>query len=92
VRERTASANVRMPVDARVTDVRADTPDIAIIRAIVRLGRELNSDVLAEGVETADQLELVRHLGCTHAQGFYFGRPSMADDARRLLATPPITT
>jgi EAL domain-containing protein (putative c-di-GMP-specific phosphodiesterase class I) len=38
----------------------------------------------AEGVETSDEAELIRNLGCDKIQGFYFGRPMTADDARGL--------
>jgi diguanylate cyclase (GGDEF)-like protein/PAS domain S-box-containing protein len=48
----------------------------AIIRAILALGRSLEVPVLAEGVETISQLELLRSEGCDEAQGFYLGRPA----------------
>jgi diguanylate cyclase (GGDEF)-like protein len=47
----------------------------AIVCAIANLGRELNMVTVAEGVETSDQLELVRAAGCKQAQGFLFSRP-----------------
>ncbi|MEA2478891.1 MAG: hypothetical protein QOJ07_813 [Thermoleophilaceae bacterium] len=47
----------------------------AIVTAIVSMARSLDLRVTAEGVESADQLELLRRLGCDYAQGFYFGRP-----------------
>ena len=47
----------------------------AIVQAIVGIGRSLNMEVLAEGVETWEQLEQLRGLGCTIGQGFLFGRP-----------------
>lgn len=47
----------------------------AIIRAILALGRSLSVPVLAEGVETLEQLEVLRFEGCTEAQGFLLGRP-----------------
>ncbi|ESQ79096.1 EAL domain-containing protein [Asticcacaulis sp. YBE204] len=48
----------------------------AIIRAILALGKSLQVPVLAEGVETLTQLELLRSEGCDEAQGYYFGRPA----------------
>jgi EAL domain-containing protein (putative c-di-GMP-specific phosphodiesterase class I) len=45
------------------------------VSAVAGLGRSLHVDTVAEGVETEDQLMLVRAAGCTHAQGFLFGRP-----------------
>jgi predicted signal transduction protein with EAL and GGDEF domain len=47
----------------------------AIVTAVASLGRSLGMATVAEGVETEDQLELARAAGCTHAQGFLFGRP-----------------
>jgi diguanylate cyclase (GGDEF)-like protein len=47
----------------------------AIARSIVMLGENLGMTTTAEGVETAEQLEQVRSLGCAHAQGFWLGRP-----------------
>ena len=47
----------------------------AIVRAILALGRSLNIPVLAEGVETASQLGLLREEGCEEAQGYLLGRP-----------------
>jgi diguanylate cyclase (GGDEF)-like protein len=56
----------------------------AIIRAIVSLAESLNMDTTAEGAETHDELTLIRELGCSHIQGFIFGRPMEAADAARL--------
>src|SRR5690606_23491489 len=47
----------------------------AIISAVLALGRSLNIPVLAEGIETPGQLELLRNMGCAAVQGFYLGRP-----------------
>jgi len=47
----------------------------AIVRAILALGRSLSVPVLAEGVETIEQLDVLRHEGCNEAQGFFLGRP-----------------
>jgi predicted signal transduction protein with EAL and GGDEF domain len=59
--------------------------DAAIVRATIGLARELGIDVLAEGVETADQLRLLEGAGCRYVQGYYFSRPVAADAAARLL-------
>jgi EAL domain-containing protein (putative c-di-GMP-specific phosphodiesterase class I) len=50
----------------------------AIVSAVAGLGRSLRIDTVAEGIETEDQLMLVRAAGCTHAQGYLFGRPCPA--------------
>jgi predicted signal transduction protein with EAL and GGDEF domain len=56
----------------------------AIIRAIVTLADTLGMDTTAEGVETHDDLHLIRELGVSQVQGYIFGRPAPAEDARRL--------
>ena len=47
----------------------------AIIKAIVSLAEALGMDTTAEGAETQDELELIRQLGCSHIQGYVYGRP-----------------
>lgn len=49
--------------------------DKAIVQAIILMGRTLNVQVLAEGVETADQLDQLMQFGCQNAQGYYLGGP-----------------
>jgi EAL domain-containing protein (putative c-di-GMP-specific phosphodiesterase class I) len=49
--------------------------DAVFVEAIVRLATSLGLDVVAEGIETVAQCKAVASLGCTHAQGFYFGEP-----------------
>jgi diguanylate cyclase (GGDEF)-like protein len=55
----------------------------AIVRAVANLARDLNMGVTAEGVETDQQLEQVRILGCTEMQGYLFSRPLPAAEMRR---------
>lgn len=54
----------------------------AIVSAVAGLGRSLRIGTVAEGIETEDQLVLVHAAGCTHAQGFLFGRPCPAADLK----------
>jgi EAL domain-containing protein (putative c-di-GMP-specific phosphodiesterase class I) len=63
----------------------AQTEDGAIVTAVVELARALKLVTVAEGVETAEQAELVADLGCHVAQGFYFARPQRPGDVERLL-------
>jgi diguanylate cyclase (GGDEF)-like protein len=76
----------RFPVDVLKIDrsfvdgLGTDPEDEAIVTAVVRLAQALDLDVVAEGVETAEQLAELRRLGCTAVQGFYFGRPRPADE------------
>lgn len=57
----------------------------AIVSCIVSLGRSLDVEILAEGVETEEQARLLSDLGCDQGQGFLFGRPKPASDAAERL-------
>ncbi|WP_435418193.1 EAL domain-containing protein [Parerythrobacter aurantius] len=57
---------------------------IAIIRAVVAMADSLDMTTTAEGVENADEARMIRDMGCTKIQGYYFGRPMSAQDARTL--------
>ena len=58
----------------------------AIIKAIVSLANTLGMETTAEGVEQQDEIELISDLGCSHIQGFVYGRPARAEDVRAQLA------
>ena len=57
----------------------------AIIKSIVSLAEALGMDTTAEGAETHDELELIRSLGCSHIQGYIYGKPMVAEEALRRL-------
>ena len=57
---------------------------LAIINAVVAMARSLKMTTTAEGVETAQEADLIRKLGCDKIQGFYFGRPMGAKEALAL--------
>lgn len=59
---------------------------LAIINAVVAMAKSLDMTTTAEGVETSEEAELIRNLGCDKIQGYYFGRPMTADDARKLFS------
>ena len=62
-----------------------DASDAAIVKAIIGLARELHVDFIAEGVETAEQLEQLRAWGCRYVQGYYFAKPMSSADIKPLL-------
>jgi len=61
-----------------VQDVLVDEDDATIVRAIIQLGRSLNMEVIAEGVESAEQEAYVIAQGCNEGQGYYYSRPLSA--------------
>ena len=61
-----------------ITGLAANKADCAIVSAVIDLSHALGLGAVAEGVETADQLELLRELGCDVVQGFFFARPEPA--------------
>jgi EAL domain-containing protein (putative c-di-GMP-specific phosphodiesterase class I) len=60
-----------------------------IVNAIITLAHSLGMDVIAEGVETREQLDSLAALGCESIQGYYFSRPLPATEAATLLAAEP---
>jgi diguanylate cyclase (GGDEF)-like protein/PAS domain S-box-containing protein len=58
-----------------VQDVLTDSNDAAIIQMVLAVGKTINCDVVAEGVEQLEQYELLRDFGCDYFQGYYFSRP-----------------
>jgi diguanylate cyclase (GGDEF)-like protein/PAS domain S-box-containing protein len=61
-----------------------ESRNAAIIRAMVGLASDLKMETTAEGVETQEELQLVRDLGCTLVQGYIFGKPMPVEEAREL--------
>lgn len=68
-----------------VQDLTHDTADVAIITSIIALGRGLNLAVVAEGVETTEQLDALRSLDCDEMQGYFFSKPMTAEHATQFL-------
>jgi EAL domain-containing protein (putative c-di-GMP-specific phosphodiesterase class I) len=58
-----------------------------VARAVISMGRNLQLKVIAEGVETAEQLAFLQTQGCDEGQGYYFSRPVAADQFAKLLET-----
>ena len=59
-------------------DLEHDSDDEAIIAAVISLGKSLQLQVTAEGVETHGQARRLRELGCDHAQGYLYAKPMAA--------------
>jgi EAL domain-containing protein (putative c-di-GMP-specific phosphodiesterase class I) len=68
-----------------VRDITVDADDAAIVLSIISLAHNLRLKVVAEGVETAEQLAYLREHGCDQVQGFYFSEPLPAAELQTLL-------
>jgi diguanylate cyclase (GGDEF)-like protein/PAS domain S-box-containing protein len=75
----------RLKVDRSFVQHLADADDAVIVRAIIALGHNLGLKVLAEGVETDEQLEFLRSNGCDELQGYFFSEPLSAWQMTKLL-------
>jgi diguanylate cyclase (GGDEF)-like protein len=68
-----------------VNDVLTDSNDAAIIQMILAIGRTIQCNIVAEGVERLEQFEILKKFGCDYFQGFYFSRPINATDFERMV-------
>ena len=59
-----------------VRDIVSDSHSRSIVRTVIAMAQGLNLDVIAEGVETEEQRQLLLGKGCTHYQGYLFGKPA----------------
>src|SRR6185437_12946230 len=84
----------RFPLDALKIDrtfisgISGHADGMEIARTIMPLAKNLHLDVVAEGVETAEQAEELKKLECKYAQGFYFSKPLPRDQAEALISEP----
>ena len=81
----------RFPIEALkidqsfVRDLTTDADDASIVSAVIGMGENLRMQVVAEGVETLEQLEFLREHRCPVGQGYYFSRPLVAEDLTGML-------
>jgi diguanylate cyclase (GGDEF)-like protein/PAS domain S-box-containing protein len=73
-----------------IRDITVDPNDTAIVVAIINMAKSLDLDIIAEGIETAGQLTLLRAKGCGVGQGFYFSVPMSAADLHPMLVKQSI--
>lgn len=78
----------RLKIDRRfIKGVDQDPQALAIVEAMVNFGQILNHEVIAEGIETEQEMQAMQRAGCTHLQGFVFSKPLSADHIEALSAT-----
>jgi len=70
-----------------VRDLTTDTGDATIVSAVISMGKSLGHCVIAEGVETEEQMIFLQAHGCDEAQGYYFSKPVVAQQFAKLLET-----
>ena len=81
----------RFPIDtvkidrSFVRDLTTDTGDASIVSAVISMGKRLHMQVVAEGVETPEQLAFLREQSCPQGQGYYFSRPMVAEEFAKIL-------
>jgi Amt family ammonium transporter len=86
----------RLPVDilkidrAFVAGLARGEKNLAIVASLIEMGRRMHLTVVAEGVETAEQLAVLRTLDCDIAQGYHMARPLSAIDTTALLRLDPV--
>lgn len=80
----------RLKIDQSfIKDIPQDKNDCAIAAAILALSKELNLKVVAEGIETSEQVNFLNNLGCNDLQGFLFGRPVAPEQIPDLIRNRP---
>jgi diguanylate cyclase (GGDEF)-like protein/PAS domain S-box-containing protein len=83
----------RFPIDklkidqSFVRDITVDSDDAAIVSTIINMARTLKLKVIAEGVETAEQLSFLKHQKCDEMQGYYFSKPMPPEKISSLLVS-----
>jgi len=81
----------RLPVDrlkldkSLVHNLTTRWKDVAILRSIIELGNDLGLAVIAEGVETEQQFQVLKQLGCPQVQGYLLARPAPQNEALGML-------
>ncbi|MEK6638834.1 MAG: bifunctional diguanylate cyclase/phosphodiesterase [Pseudomonadota bacterium] len=78
----------RLKIDRRfIKDVDQNPQALAIVEGVVNFGRILGHEIIAEGIETEQEMQAMQRAGCTHLQGFVFSRPLSADHIEALSIT-----
>jgi diguanylate cyclase (GGDEF)-like protein/PAS domain S-box-containing protein len=88
----------RFPIDTLkidqsfVRNITTDADDASIVSAVISMGKSLHMQVVAEGVETQEQLAFLREQSCLYGQGYYFSQPVVAEEITQLLGRSVLGT
>jgi diguanylate cyclase len=88
----------RFPIDTLkidqsfVRNITTDADDASIVSAVISMGKSLHMRVVAEGVETQEQLAFLREQSCLYGQGYYFSQPLVAEEITQLLGRSVVGT
>jgi diguanylate cyclase (GGDEF)-like protein/PAS domain S-box-containing protein len=88
----------RFPIDTLkidqsfVRNITTDADDASIVSAVISMGKSLHMQVVAEGVETQEQLAFLREQSCLYGQGYYFSQPLVAEEITQLLGRSVVST
>ena len=75
-----------------VGPIAEDKNALEVVKAMIGLAKNLNMEIVAEGIETEEQAQILQDLGCEYAQGFYFARPAPLEHNLNLLTAGPLPT
>jgi len=81
----------RLPIDklkidkSFIDELPNDKEDVAIVRSVISIAKNLQIDIIAEGVETQEQRNFLLHEGCTKVQGYLYSKPLNASDYKKFL-------
>ena len=67
-----------------VREIQEGQRNRSILESVISLAESLGMDVIAEGVETEEQLRILSEMGCNHFQGYYFSKPIPVDEFEKL--------
>ncbi|WP_082208341.1 putative bifunctional diguanylate cyclase/phosphodiesterase [Paenibacillus dauci] len=74
-----------------IFDIDVNPRNVAVVRSVIELAEQLKMNVLAEGVESRQHVDLLQQLGCYHIQGYYYGRPMKVNDLEAWMSTDPVS-
>ena len=75
-----------------IRDITEDKSDEALVTSIITISKNLGLSVVAEGIETREQMQILKHFQCEYLQGYYFSKPVPAEEFEILIGQQPWQT